>query len=36
MTAAAHAYWSQEVSERPLIEYLLKPPVTVLDEILNV
>jgi len=35
MTAAAHAYWSQEESERPLIEYLLKPPVTVLEEILE-
>ncbi len=34
-TTAAHAYWSQQESERPLIEYLLQPPVTVLEEILS-
>ncbi len=34
-TAAADAYWSQKPSEKPLIEYLLKPPVTVLHEILG-
>ena len=33
--AAAHAYWSQKASEKPLVEYLLKTPVTVLDEILG-
>lgn len=33
--AAADAYWSQKASEKPLIEYLLKTPVTVLDEILG-
>jgi hypothetical protein len=34
-TAAADAYWSQEASEKPLVEYLLKPPVTVLHEVLG-
>jgi len=34
-TAAADAYWSQKASEKPLVEYLLKTPVTVLDEILG-
>jgi hypothetical protein len=34
-TAAADAYWSQKTSEKPLVEYLLKTPVTVLDEILG-
>ena len=34
-TAAADAYWSQKPSKKPLIEYLLKPPVTVLHEILG-
>jgi len=33
ITAAAHAYWSQEKSAIPLIEFLIKPPVTVLEEI---
>ncbi len=32
-TAAAHAYWSQRETARPLIEYLLIPPVTVLEEV---
>jgi hypothetical protein len=32
-TAAAHAYWSRKETVRPLIEYLLKPPVRVLGEV---
>jgi len=32
-TAAAHAYWSQRETKKPLIEYLLRPPVRVLEEV---
>jgi hypothetical protein len=32
-TDAAHAYWSQQETGRLLIEYLLVPPVTVLEEV---
>lgn len=33
MRTAAALYWSQQASGDPLYEYLLKPPVTVLEEV---
>jgi hypothetical protein len=32
---AAHAYWSQKKTKYPLIEHLLTPGVTVLEEVLD-
>ena len=32
LAAAAERYWSQDETHRPLYEFLLKPPVTVLEK----
>jgi hypothetical protein len=32
---AAHAYWSQQETDTPLVEYLLRPPVRVLEEVVG-
>jgi hypothetical protein len=35
-TAGAHAYWSDKITADPFFEYLLKPPVKVLEEVVCV
>jgi hypothetical protein len=35
MSIAAALYWSQQKSDEPLYEYLLEPPVTVLEEVVE-
>jgi hypothetical protein len=35
MRTAATRYWSQQNSDEPLFEYLLEPPVTVLEEVVE-
>jgi hypothetical protein len=35
MKTAAGRYWTQEATEEPLYEYLLEPPVTVLEEVIE-
>jgi hypothetical protein len=33
---AAHAYWSDEIEPDPFYEYLLKPPVKILEEVIHI